>query len=158
MSRSSTSGRWELRDIVMAKARILVVDDDCSTVMQISSVLKMHGFEVFTAFEGLDGLRLAAEVKPHLIILEIMIPQIDGYQVVRCLKHNPETAGIAVLILSVKGNIDEDVKQTYEFARRVQDRLEGFDSGALDFLTKPVRGNDLVRRVKALLWASGFPL
>jgi len=61
-------------------------------------------------------------------------------------------------MLSAKGDIDGQAKKVYQFAGRVQDRLAGFDSGALDFLTKPVKGEDLVKRVKALLWASGFPV
>jgi DNA-binding response OmpR family regulator len=139
-----------------ARARILVVDDDRLTVMMISNVLEEYGYEVFTAYDGMAGLEKAREVKPHLIILDIIMPEIDGYQVARRLKRDPETANIAVLILSAKGGIDEDVKKAYEFATRVHDRLEGFDSGAVDFLTKPVKAKDVAKRVKALLWASGL--
>ena len=138
------------------KARILVVDDDRPTVMIISSVLKKHGYDVFTAFDGYNGWRKAYEKKPHLIILDIMMPRMNGYQVARRLKRDPETANIMVLMLSAKGGVDEDVKQARQFASRVQDRLEGFDSGAVDFLTKPVKAEDVVKRVKALLWASGL--
>jgi DNA-binding response OmpR family regulator len=138
-----------------AKARILIVDDDRPTVMIISNVLKKHGYEVSTAFNGHDGLRKAQEEKPHLIVLDIMMPGMNGYQVARRLKRDPETAKIAVLMLSAKGGIDENVKKAHEFAARVHDRLEGFDSGAVDFLTKPVKAKDVAKRVKALLWASG---
>ena len=138
------------------KARILVVDDDRPTVMIISSVLKKHGYEVFTAFDGYSGLRKAQEEKPHLIILDIMMPGMDGYQVARRLKRDPATANIAVLMLSAKGGIDQNVKKAHEFSSRVHDRLEGFDSGAMDFLTKPVKAKDVAKRVKALLWASGL--
>jgi DNA-binding response OmpR family regulator len=138
------------------KARILVVDDDRPTVMIISNVLKKHGYDVFTAFDGYNGLRKAREEKPHLIILDIMMPGMNGYQVARRLKRDPETANIAVLMLSAKGGIDEDVKKANEFSIRVHDRLEGFDSGAVDFLTKPVKAKDVAKRVKALLWASGL--
>ncbi len=139
-----------------AKARILVVDDNRLAVMIISSVLKEYGYEVFIAYDGMAGLEKAREVKPHLIILDIIMPKMDGYQVARHLKRDSETADIAVLILSAKGGIEEDVKQAHQFASRVQDRLEGFDSGAIDFMTKPVKAEDLAKRVKALLWASGF--
>lgn len=138
------------------KARILVVDDDRPTVMIISSVLKKHGYNVFTAFDGYHGLRKAREEKPHLIILDIMMPRINGYQVARRLKRDPETANIAVLMLSAKGGVDQDVKKAREFSTRVHDRLEGFDSGALDILTKLVKAKDVAKRVKALLWASGL--
>ena len=139
-----------------AKARILVVDDNRLAVMIISSALKEYGYEVFIAYDGMAGLEKAREVKPHLIILDIIMPKMDGYQVARRLRRDSETADIAVLILSAKGGIDEDVKQAHQFASRVQDRLQGFDSGAIDFMTKPVKAEDVAKRVKALLWASGF--
>jgi DNA-binding response OmpR family regulator len=142
----------------MAKARILVVDDDKPTVLIISAVLKKNGFEVFTAYDGWAGLKLAGEIKPHLIILDIMMPKMDGYQVARRLKRDPETADIAVLMLTSKGKIDVPAKGKKQFIGRVQDQLQGFDAGVVDFLTKPVKGKDLVKRVKALLWAGGFPL
>jgi len=82
----------------------------------------------------------------------------NGYQVCRRLQSAPDTARIAVLMLTAKGGVQEDVKQAYEFATRVQDRLAGFDSGAMDFLTKPVKAKEVARRVKALLWAKGFPI
>jgi DNA-binding response OmpR family regulator len=138
------------------KTRILIVDDDRPTVLIISSVLKKRGYDVFTAFNGHEGLRKAQEEKPHLIILDIMMPGMNGYQVARRLKRDPGTADIAVLMLSAKGGIDEDVKKAHQVATRVQDRLQGFDSGAVDFLTKPVKAKDVAKRVKALLWASGL--
>jgi len=140
----------------MAKVRILVVDDDRPTVMIISSVLKKHGYEVFTAYDGMNGLKAAQKVKPDLIILDIMMPLMDGYEVCRRLKADADTAKIAVLMLSAKGGVEEKTKKGYEFATRVQDRLQGFDSGAVEFLTKPVKAKQLVKRVKSVLWAGGF--
>lgn len=140
------------------QARILVVDDDKPTVMIISSVLQKQGYEVHTAFDGKAGLEKARELKPDLIVLDIMMPLMDGYQVCRRLQNDPETARIAVLMLTAKGGIDEDVERQYEFATRVKDRLAGFDSGAVDFLTKPVKAKEVAQRVKSLLWASGFPV
>lgn len=141
-----------------AKARILVVDDDRPTVLIVSSILKKHGYEVFTAFDGLDGLKMARKVKPDLLILDLMMPLINGYEVCRRLKADPDTANIIVLIYTTRGGIDEDVKRQYKFAMRVKDRLAGFDVGATEFLTKPVEAKELVKRVESLLWASGFPI
>lgn len=141
-----------------AKAKILVVDDDRPTVLIISSVLKKHGFEVHTAYDGVAGLKKAQEVIPDLIVLDIMMPGLNGYQVCHRLQSNSATADIAVLMLSAKGGVQEDVKKAYQFATRVQDRLAGFDSGAMDFLTKPVKAKEVAKRVKALLWAKGFPI
>ena len=140
------------------QARILIVDDDKPTVMIISSVLQKQGYEVHTAYDGQAGLEKAREIKPDLMILDIMMPIMDGYQVCRRLQSDPDTARIAILMLTAKGGIDEDVKRHYEFATRVKDRLHGFDSGAVDFLTKPVKAKDVALRVKSLLWASGFPV
>ncbi|MDY6875179.1 MAG: response regulator [Chloroflexota bacterium] len=136
-------------------AKILVVDDDRPTVLIISSVLKKKGYEVHTAFDGVSGLKKAQDLRPDLIVLDIMMPGMDGYQVCRQLQNDPDTSRIAVLMLTAKGGVQEDVKRAYEFATRVKDRLAGFDSGAMDFLTKPVKAKEVARRVKALLWASG---
>ena len=142
-----------------AKARILVVDDDRPTVMIISSVLKKRGYEVFSAYNGLAGLKKAREVKPDLIILDIMMPIMNGYQVCRRLQRDPDTAGIAVLILTFKGQIDVPrVETERRFHSRVRERMEGFDVGAVEFLTKPVKAKELVKRVESVLWAGGFPV
>lgn len=146
-----------------AKARILVVDDNRPTALIISSVLKKRGYEVFTAYDGLEGFRMARKIKPDLLILDIMMPLMDGYEVCRRLKMSPATAGITVLMLTAKGGIDKDVgdidkdtKRQYKFAQCVKDRAAGFDVGATEFLTKPIKAKELVQRVKSLLWASGF--
>ncbi len=138
----------------MTKARILVVDDDRRVTAVISGMLERHSFEVFIAHDGQTGLKLAAEVKPHLVILEAMMPDMDGCRVARCLKRDPAHADVAVLILSAQEEV-EGATTDGEFVRQVKDRVRGLESGALDFLTKPVNGKDLVKRVKALLWAGG---
>ncbi len=139
----------------MGQARILCVDDDRPTVTIISAILKKEGYEVEIALNGNEGLKKAREMKPDLLILDIMMPGTDGYEVARRLKADPATSRIGVLMLTAKGGVDEPTSQSYEFANKVQDRLKGFDSGALDFLTKPVKAKDLLQRVKAVLWASG---
>jgi putative two-component system response regulator len=87
-----------------------------------------------------------------------MMPGMDGYEVCRHLKKDEVTQNIAVLMLTAKGGVEEKVDHVYEFAGKVKDRLKGFDSGAMEFLTKPVKAKDLLQRVKAVLWASGFPV
>jgi DNA-binding response OmpR family regulator len=142
----------------MASARILCIDDDIPQLTIISGVLRKEGYEVETAREGQEGLQKARAFKPNLIVLDVMMPGMDGYQVCRHLQENPETENIAVLMLTAKGGVDEPTKEAWRFAGKVQERLRGFDSGALEFLTKPVKAKDLLHRVKALLWASGFPV
>jgi DNA-binding response OmpR family regulator len=142
----------------MAKLKILCVDDDRPTVTIISSILKKEGYEVDIALDGNQGLRKAREIKPDLIIMDIMMPGMDGYQVTKTLKSDPDTAKIGVIMLTAKGGVDENAKEAWQFASRVQDRNRGFDVGALEFLTKPVKAKELVQRVKAVLWASGYPI
>ncbi len=142
----------------MGKARILCVDDDIAQLTVMAGILKTDGYEVETAKSGTDGIAKAREWKPGLIILDIMMPGMDGYEVCRHLKRDPETEHIAVLMLTAKGGVDEPVDHAYELAGKVKDRLKGFDSGAIEFLTKPVKAKDLLQRVKAILWASGLPV
>ncbi|MFN8597037.1 MAG: response regulator [Anaerolineae bacterium] len=140
----------------MANARVLCVDDDLPQLTIISAVLKKEGYIVETARNGVEGLRKAREWKPDMIIMDVMMPELDGFSATKRLKADPDTAHIGVLMLTAKGGIDEDVKEAYKFANRVQDRLKGFDSGAVEFLTKPVKAKELLLRVKAVLWAIGF--
>ena len=135
-----------------SKARILVTDDRKQMVRAIQRVLQKEDYEVLTAFNGLTGLKKAYEEKPDLIILDIMMPVMDGYEVCRRLQRNPVTARIPVLMLTGKGRLDYEGSG---FRVRVQEQVEGYDSGAMEFLTKPVRWHELVKRVKGLLWMSG---
>ena len=140
----------------MRNARILCVDDDLPQLMIISLVLKKEGYLIETAHDGNEALRKAREWKPDLVIMDVMMPGLDGFQATKKLKDDPDTAHIGVLMLTAKGGIEENVKEAYKIAARVKDRMKGFDSGAVDFLTKPVKAKDLVQRVKAVLWATGF--
>ena len=140
----------------MAKARILVVDDSRPTVTLVGGVLKKQGYEVHSAYDGKQGLELAREVKPDLIILDIMMPEMNGYEVCWRLQQDPATASIAILMLTAKGGVDQENGRSHKVATKVKDRLKGYDVGAVDFLTKPVKGSDLAKRVKALLWAGGM--
>ena len=142
----------------MGKPRILCVDDDRPTVTIISSVLRKENYEVEIALNGQEGLKKAHEFKPDLILLDIMMPGMDGYEVCRHLRDDAETAKIGVIMLTAKGGVDDPDKESYVVAGKVKDRLKGFDSGAIEFLTKPVKAKDLTHRVKAVLWASGFPV
>jgi DNA-binding response OmpR family regulator len=142
----------------MGKAKILCVDDDRPTVTIISGVLKKEAYEVETALDGQEGLKKAREFKPDLIVLDIMMPGMNGFEVCRHLRDDPDTANIAVIMLSARGGVDDPEGESWKFAGKVQDRLKGYDSGAMEFLTKPVKAKELMQRVKAILWASGFPV
>jgi len=137
------------------KARILIVDDSRPTVMILERVLKREGYEVFTAFDGKEGLQKARELKPDLMVLDIMMPEMDGYQVCQRLQRDPETARIGVLMLTAKGGID-DKKVKYGLTTAIKERTIGFEVGAVEFLTKPVTAKELLKRVKSVLWSGGF--
>ena len=129
--------------------RILVVDDDKRLVKAIQRVLTKAGYEVLTAFDGLTALRTARAEKPDLIILDIMMPGMDGYEVCHTLSRLSSTSQIPVLMLSSKGRLNV-IKRRLQ--ARVEDQVKGYDHGAMDFMTKPVSEQQLVRRVKGLLW------
>ena len=119
-----------------SKARILVVDDNRSLVRVYERLLQKEGYVVFTAYDGEDGLRKVRWDKPDLIILDIIMPKMNGYEVFRRLKSDPDIADIPVLMLT-----------------RVKERPTGLnDVVALDFLSKPVAAKEMLDRVKALLW------
>lgn len=140
----------------MAKARILCVDDDRPTLTLVSMILKKEGYEVNVALDGYEGLSLARGLRPDLILLDIMMPGMDGYEVCRRLKADPDTAKIEVIMLTAKGNVDGNTLDDDLAARGVREQWQGFEAGATEWLTKPVKARDLVQRVKTVLWAAGF--
>jgi CheY-like chemotaxis protein/MinD-like ATPase involved in chromosome partitioning or flagellar assembly len=117
--------------------KILLVDDDAETVRLLSLVLKHQGYEVLPAYEGVSAIQLAHTEHPDLILLDIMMPGIDGYQVTRSLRSNPDSANIPVLMFSAK--------------KQVEDRVAGYESGIDDYLSKPIHPAELIARVKSLM-------
>jgi len=116
---------------------ILIVEDEKDIVDLISYHLKQSGFSVLSAMDGSTGLDLAKKNRPSLIILDLMLPGMDGKDICRSLKSNPPTQSIPILILTAK---------TEEM-----DRVIGFELGADDYMTKPFSPRELVLRVKAIL-------
>jgi len=135
--------------------RILAIDDDPLTLHIVERVLQRHGYEVFTAYNGHDGIAKARDLKPDLVILDIMMPGLDGFQVCRRLREDPETAVLTILMLSARGAIDKPATDPVDFAQRVRDQLQGYRVGASDFLTKPVKAAVSVERVRSLIWSGG---
>lgn len=121
-------------------SKILLVDDDPETVRLISLVLKRQGFEVVTALDGSTAIHYAQTEQPDLLLLDVMMPGMDGYQVTRSLRENPETTNIPILMFSAKN--------------QVEDRVAGYESGVDDYLTKPIHPAELVARVKSLITRS----
>jgi DNA-binding response OmpR family regulator len=114
--------------------RVLVVDDERSIVDFIRLGLQYEGFVVQTAPDGQAALRLISEFKPHVVVLDIMMPKLDGLQVAEAIRGNKDTG---IIILSAK---DE-----------VQDRIKGLDVGADDYLVKPFDFGELLARIRAVM-------
>jgi DNA-binding response OmpR family regulator len=118
-------------------ATILVIDDDELVSRTLQRALKMYDYQVMTANSGIEGLQLARRHRPDLIILDIMMPGVDGYQVCRQIRGDPLLKELPVLFLTAKAK-DED-------------KIEGFRAGADDYLVKPFNMQELELRVKAIL-------
>lgn len=140
----------------MRKIRILCVDDDRPIATIIATILKREGYETQVAYDGFEALRLVAEFKPDLIVLDIVMPDLDGHEVCRILRDNPETAKIAILIVTGMSNLERLRTQPRLVAERVGEEVAAFDEGALEIMTKPFRAKDLVQRVRAILWLDGL--
>ena len=121
----------------MSKGKILVVDDEIYIVHILDFSLGMEGYEVVTALDGEQALEKVKTEKPDLIVLDIMMPKLDGYEVCKTIKSDPGTKQIPVILLSAKGrNVDQKM---------------GFDVGADDYITKPFSPRKLVERINQLL-------
>jgi len=122
----------------MNRTRILVVEDDGRLAATLKRVLEAEGHEVELAADGLEGLRLARERPPDLVVLDVMLPGLDGIGVCRRLRA---TAHFPILLLTALGGTEE--------------RVRGLDSGADDYLVKPFAYQELLARVRALLRRTG---
>jgi two-component system phosphate regulon response regulator PhoB len=119
------------------KQKVLIVDDEPDTVELISFNLKNAGFDIVSAADGAEALRKARSNAPDLIILDIMLPEIDGLHVCKLLQADPTTASIPIMMLTAKaGEVD---------------RILGLELGARDYVTKPFSPRELVLRVRNLL-------
>lgn len=127
----------------MTANRILVVDDEADLVELVSYNLKKEGFHVDAAFDGEEALSKVRKGVYDLLILDLMLPGIQGMELCRIFRNDPKTAHLPVIMLTAKG---EEV-----------DRVLGLEMGADDYLTKPFSPRELVARVKALLRRAAIP-
>jgi len=118
-------------------AQIMVVDDDPDTVTVLSRYLQREGFAPIEAMSGPQCLKLLTEYHVDVILLDLMMPEMDGFEVVRALKGNPETAEIPIIMITARDDIES--------------RSEGMRVGVSDFLAKPVFRKQLANRIKAQL-------
>ena len=126
----------------VATQRVLVVDDEKSISELITTSLRFVGFDVRTAATGAEALRVAEEFKPHALILDVMLPDLDGFEVCRQLRESGQEVG--VLFLTAKDSTD--------------DKIKGLTLGGDDYVTKPFSLEELVARLRALLRRTGVVL
>lgn len=119
------------------KKRILVVDDEIDLVETLRFSLELEGYEVLVAYNGEDALHLARNESPDLILLDVMLPKMDGYKVCRLLKFDSRFRHIPIFMLTAK--------------TQDKDRMIGEQTGADEYITKPFEMEDLMKKVKEYL-------
>lgn len=117
--------------------KILVVDDDIDTLRLVGLMLQRQGYQIVAANNGHQALMMAQAEKPELILLDVMMPDMDGYEVTRRLRSDPSTNSIPIIMFTAKSQVD--------------DKVTGFDAGADDYLTKPTQPRELFAHIKAVL-------
>jgi pilus assembly protein CpaE len=117
--------------------KLLIVDDDVDTLRLVGLMLQRQGYQIIAATNGQQGLSKAMEERPDLILLDVMMPDMDGYEVTRRLRKEPVTADIPILMFTAKTQLD--------------DKVTGFEVGVDDYLTKPTHPTELQAHVRALL-------
>jgi twitching motility two-component system response regulator PilH len=118
-------------------ARILIVDDSPTEIHVLKTMLEKHGFDICSAESAEEGIEKTKSEKPDLVLMDVVMPGMNGFQATRELSRNEETAGIPVIIVTTK---DQET-----------DRVWGLRQGAKDYLTKPVSESDLVSKINAVL-------
>jgi pilus assembly protein CpaE len=117
--------------------KILLVDDDMDTLRLVGLMLQRQGYEVRAANNGLQALSMAQAEMPELILLDVMMPEMDGYEVARRLRADPATADVPIIMFTAKTQVD--------------DKVAGFEAGADDYLTKPTQPRELFAHMRAVL-------
>ena len=121
--------------------RILVVDDDKQIVRLVRAYLEQAGYAVLTAYDGATALRLIRAERPDLVVLDLMLPDRDGWEITRIVRADPQLAGLPIIMLTAR------VEDT--------DKIVGLELGADDYVTKPFNPREVLARVRAVLRRAG---
>jgi len=131
-------GFWSMQDVIAPdQNQLLLIDDDPNLILLVKDYLELRGYEVTTAKNGREALRVLEKSIPNLIICDVMMPEMDGYAFVKRVRDNPQTSYLPVLFLSAKGQI--------------QDRVAGLNTGADVYMIKPFEPDELVAQIEASL-------
>jgi twitching motility two-component system response regulator PilH len=120
---------------------VMIVDDSPTEVHVMKTALEKEGYETITATDGGECLRLAREARPDLILMDVVMPGVNGFEATRNLARDADTGGIPIVIISSKS--------------QETDRIWGLRQGAVDFLVKPVSAADLVTKVGEVIASAG---
>jgi DNA-binding response OmpR family regulator len=121
----------------MKNKKILIIDDELEMAQLLKIELETEGYSVMMAHDGVSGLELIKNEKPHLVLLDIMMPGLDGYEVLRQLRADALIKDVTVLLLTAKG-LDEEIKK-------------GLDLGADDYILKPFHAGLLIKKIERIL-------
>jgi len=119
------------------KSKILIVDDDLDALDTMAAILETRDYKVVTAVSGLEGISKACKEKPNLIIMDVVMPKLDGFTVCKMIRENEETKGIPIILLTGKGLVD--------------DMEKGFTAGANDYMIKPIDWDRLFLKIKKFI-------
>jgi two-component system cell cycle response regulator DivK len=117
------------------RKKILYIEDNPQNMYLVKFILETHGYEVFSATDGQDGIDRAAEIKPDLILLDIQLPRMDGYSVSRRLRTNPDLAGVPIVAVT-----------SYAMAG---DREKALEAGCVGYIEKPINPDTFMQQVEA---------
>ncbi|MDX1504086.1 MAG: response regulator [Spongiibacter sp.] len=117
--------------------RVLIVDDSPTEILKITQILHKRGYEVITAASGEEGVEMVKTEMPDVVLMDIVMPGLNGFQATRQLSRDPQTSGVPVIIVTTKS---QDT-----------DRLWGQRQGAKGYITKPVDGRVLIKTIEAVL-------
>lgn len=114
-------------------AKILIVDDESDIVETLAFMLKQKGYECICAYDGEEGLKLAKECKPDLIILDVMMPKMNGYKICRLLKYDSKYKNIPIIMITARS--------------QEEDKVIGEETGADEYITKPFEFSEVIEKI-----------
>ena len=135
ITESEVEGR--IRRLSDTRTKILIVDDELDTLLPLKRALEMEDFNVIEAQDGIEALEKVRSEIPDLVLLDLMLPKINGFEVCQRLKQDEATSSIPIIMLTAKGE--------------TSDKIEGIEIGADDYVTKPFNLDELKARIKAVL-------
>jgi len=121
----------------MTQRKILLVDDSETVLMMEQMILKKDHYQLITAKNGKEGVKKALESKPDLILMDVIMPEMNGFEAVRCLRQQTETQAVPIVMVTTKAEAES--------------METGYESGCSDYVTKPIDSTELLTKVRSIL-------